>query len=90
MTKKGQVTIPKEVRKALSLKEKDKVLIRAEGEKAIIEKIPSLLEMQGSVVIPKKAKGLSWKEIEKRAHKAQSKHSCLTNEWPNWRATLPV
>ena len=72
LTKKGQVTIPKDVREALSLKEKDKVLIRVEGERAVIEKVPSLLDMRGSVEVPADVKGLSWKEIERRAHREQA------------------
>lgn len=69
VTKKGQVTIPKNVRQALSLKERDKVLIRIEGKRAVIEKATSLLEMKGSVKVPRKVKGLAWKDIEKQAHK---------------------
>ncbi len=72
VTKKGQVTIPKQVRKALGLKERDRVAINIEGEKAVIRKVPSLLEMQGSVRVPKDAKGLTWKQIERRAHEYQA------------------
>jgi antitoxin PrlF len=36
MTQKGQVTIPKEVRRALNLKPHDRVLITLEGDRAVI------------------------------------------------------
>ncbi len=72
ITKKGQITIPKIIREHLSLKEKDKLLVRLDGNKAVIQKIPSLLKLRGSVRIPASVKDLSWKEIEKKAHKAQA------------------
>jgi AbrB family looped-hinge helix DNA binding protein len=36
VTQKGQVTIPKEVRRALNLKPHDRVLITLEGDRAVI------------------------------------------------------
>ena len=41
ITKKGQITIPKAIREHLSLKERDKLLVKLNGNKATIEKIPS-------------------------------------------------
>lgn len=73
VTKKGQITIPKVIREQLILKEGDKVLIKLEGDRAIIKKIPSIFDLQGSVKIPKKVRNLSWKEIEKRAHDYMAK-----------------
>jgi AbrB family looped-hinge helix DNA binding protein len=78
VTRKGQVTIPKQVRKALGLKEKDRVAINIEGEKAVIRKVPSLLEMQGSVKVPRDVKGLTWKQIERRAHTHQAMQAAET------------
>lgn len=40
VTSKGQVTIPKDIRDALKISEGDKVVFRAEGETAIIRKVP--------------------------------------------------
>ncbi len=49
MTQKGQVTIPRTVRRALNLKPRDRVLITLEGDRAVI--IPlrrrSLSQLQG-------------------------------------------
>lgn len=39
VTTKGQVTIPKEVRDALGLREGDRVLFILEGERAVIRKV---------------------------------------------------
>jgi len=72
ITKKGQITIPKAIREHLSLKEKDKLLVKLEGNKAVIQKIPSLSELRGSVRVPASVKDLSWKEIERKAHEAQA------------------
>ncbi len=72
ITKKGQITIPKAIREHLSLKEKDKLLVKLEGNKAVIQRIPSLYELRGSVRVPASVKNLSWKEIERKAHEAQA------------------
>lgn len=48
-------------------------MVRVDGDKAIIKKIPALLNMQGSVKIPEGVKNLTWKEIEKRAHDKHGK-----------------
>ena len=39
VTRHAQVTIPKELRKALGISEGDKVKIRVEGNKLVIEKV---------------------------------------------------
>ena len=39
VTTKGQVTIPKEIREALGLREGDRVLFILEGERAVIRKV---------------------------------------------------
>lgn len=73
ITKKGQITIPKKIRESLALKEKDKILVKLNGNKAIIQKIPSLFELQGAVRVSENVKNLTWKDIEKKAHQAQAK-----------------
>lgn len=39
VTRNAQITIPKEVREVLGIDEGDKVTVRVEGNKAVIEKI---------------------------------------------------
>ncbi len=57
MTSKGQITIPKTVRDALGLQEGDEVLFRVERSRAVIAKIPSVLELAGTVVVPAEKRG---------------------------------
>ena len=38
VTRKGQITIPKEIRDALGITEGDYVLVRIEGDRIVIEK----------------------------------------------------
>ena len=39
VTTKGQITIPKEIRDALRLKEGDRILFTIEGERAVIRRV---------------------------------------------------
>jgi AbrB family looped-hinge helix DNA binding protein len=57
LTSKGQVTIPKEVRKALNLKPSEKVIVIVEGNQAIIKPLRgNILDIGGSIKIPEKGK----------------------------------
>ena len=50
LTSKGQITIPKEVRKALNLRPSEKVIIVVEGNRAILQPLKgNLLDIGGSV-----------------------------------------
>lgn len=73
ITKKGQITIPKAIRDKLAIKDNDKLSVRLVGDKAIIEKIPSLLELESSIKTVKSWKKLNWKEIERKTHEARAK-----------------
>ncbi|MCJ7436304.1 MAG: AbrB/MazE/SpoVT family DNA-binding domain-containing protein [Acidimicrobiia bacterium] len=48
MTSKGQVTVPKAVRDALGLDEGDTVAFRVEGQRAMLARIPDLLDLAGA------------------------------------------
>lgn len=65
VTKKGQITIPIKVRKALSIKEKDKLIITVEGTHAVIHKTTSAKDLIGSITVDKTKRGASWQEIRK-------------------------
>jgi AbrB family looped-hinge helix DNA binding protein len=72
VTSKGQITIPKPVREALKLGAGDQVVFRViEGERAILARTPDLLELAGSVSMPREVRGLSWPEIRRRAWAGQ-------------------
>ncbi len=73
ITKKGQITIPKSIRDKLSIKDNDKLSVKLFKNKAIIEKIPSLLELESSVKTIKGGKKSNWKEIERKTHEIRAK-----------------
>lgn len=47
VSKKGQATIPKELRERFGIETPGKVLIHEEGGKIVVEPLPSVEEMQG-------------------------------------------
>lgn len=50
LTKKGQVTIPKEIRELLGLKERDKVLFIEQGGVVVVKPMKgNVLDVRGSV-----------------------------------------
>ena len=63
VTSKGQVTLPKSVRDALGLKKGDRVLFRVQKGRAILAKVPDLLDLAGSVPVPPEKRGASWSHI---------------------------
>lgn len=69
MTSKGQVTVPKEVREALGLGTGDTLLFRVEGERAVVTRIPSLLELGGSIPVPPDVRGAPWDELRSATHR---------------------
>ena len=48
ITKKGQITIPAEIRRRLKLVEGSRVSVKLEGNKIIIEPIISIFDLAGS------------------------------------------
>jgi len=73
ITKKGQITIPKSIRDKLSIKYNDKLSVKLFGNKAIIEKIPSLLELESSIMTNRSKEESDWKQIERKTHEARAK-----------------
>ena len=71
MTTKGQVTIPKTVRDALELREGDEVLFRVESSRAVIAKIPSFLDLAGSVAVPAGKRGTPWDEVLRQTRQSR-------------------
>jgi AbrB family looped-hinge helix DNA binding protein len=47
LSSKGQVTVPRAVREALSLEEGDRLVFRVEGDHAVLARTPDLLAMAG-------------------------------------------
>ncbi len=73
ITRKGQVTIPKEIREKLSLKESDNLEVRIVDNLIVMERFESFETLKGSIKIPDKYKKKSWKEIESIAQKEHAK-----------------
>jgi AbrB family looped-hinge helix DNA binding protein len=47
VTRRGQTTIPKSIRKELGIHEGTRLMVEAEGEKVILRKIPSVFDLAG-------------------------------------------
>ena len=69
MTSKGQITIPKSVRDALSLEEGDSVVFRVEGDRAVLARTPDLLALAGAISVPASVRGKAWTEVRSEAHR---------------------
>jgi AbrB family looped-hinge helix DNA binding protein len=73
ITRKGQVTIPKEIRDKLSLKESDNLEVKIVDNFIVMERFASFDTLKGSLKIPEKYKNKSWKEIESIAQTEHAK-----------------
>ncbi len=72
LSSKGQLTVPRAVREALSLEEGDEVVFRVEGERAVLARSPDLLELAGSVSVPAAKRGTPWNEVLRRTRRARA------------------
>ncbi len=75
VTSKGQVTIPKAVREALTLKSGDRMVFRVEQHRAIIARTPDLIEMAGEVEVPARKQGANWDQVRSTARDHQARRS---------------
>lgn len=73
VTSKGQITIPKEVRDALGIEEGDQVVFRVEEHRALMAKIPDLLDLAGSVEVPASKRLKDWDEVRSATRKQRSR-----------------
>ena len=69
VTSKGQITIPKKIRKALRIKPGDKLEYTVEGDRATIRVHPGVRSLKGALA-SNKGKGMSFSEIRKAAAEA--------------------
>jgi antitoxin PrlF len=74
LTSKGQMTIPKEVRKALNLRPSERVIVVVEGNQAILKPLRgNLLDLGGSVKIPEKEKPIEFRKVREELKKKMAK-----------------
>ncbi len=72
VTSKGQVTIPRAVREALTIQEGDQVVFRVEGQRAILARSADLIELAGSVTVPATKRGTPWDDVVRETRKARA------------------
>jgi len=72
VTSKGQVTVPKVVRDALGIKDGDEVIIRVEGNRAVLARTPSFLDLAGTVSVPAAKRNVAWDEVIRRTRSARA------------------
>ncbi|MDE0654428.1 MAG: AbrB/MazE/SpoVT family DNA-binding domain-containing protein [bacterium] len=66
ITSKGQITIPKLVREALGLAEGDRVVFRIDDQRAVLARVPDLLDLAGAVDVPTSGRRSGWEDIRRR------------------------
>lgn len=72
ISSKGQVTVPRAVREALSLHEGDRVVFRVEGRRAVLARTPDLLALAGSISVPAAKRGTPWAEVLRQTRQARA------------------
>lgn len=76
LTSKGQMTIPKEVRKALKLKPSERVTIVVEGDQAVIRPIRgTILDIGGSIKVSAKEKPADFHKVREEVKKKVAKRA---------------
>lgn len=81
LTSKGQMTIPKEVRKALNLKPSEKVIITVEGNQAVIKPLRgNILDIGGSIKVSKKEKPVDFHRVREEVKKRVAKKAATGNK----------
>ncbi len=71
---KGQITLPVEVRRLLSIKPKDQVCIQVEGDEVKIVSLKSRLDAS-FMAVPALKKPVSLKEMEELAHEEHAREA---------------
>jgi AbrB family looped-hinge helix DNA binding protein len=74
LTSKGQMTIPKEVRKALDLKPSGKIIIVVDGNQAILKPLKgNILDIGGSIQVPAGQKPVDFRKVREEVRKKVAK-----------------
>ena len=72
VSSKGQITIPRAVREALTIEEGDLVIFRVEGQRAILARSPDLIQLAGSVSVPAPKRGTPWDDVLRETRRVRA------------------
>ena len=72
VSSKGQITIPRAVREALTIEEGDEVIFRVEGQRAILARSPDLIQLAGSVSVPASKRGTPWDDVLRETRRVRA------------------
>jgi AbrB family looped-hinge helix DNA binding protein len=75
ITRKGQVTIPIEIRNKLLLKESDNLEVKIVDNYIVMEKFITFDNLKGSIKLPARYKGKNWKELESISQNEHAKEA---------------
>ena len=76
LTSKGQMTIPKEVRKALNLKPSERVIIVVEGNHAVVKPLKgNILDIGGSIKVSGKEKPVDFHKVREEVKRKIAKRA---------------
>ena len=71
VSSKGQITLPKAVRVALGICEGDDVIIRVEGDYAVLTRTPDFLDLAGTIPVPEDRRDAAWDDVVRTARLAR-------------------
>lgn len=74
VTKKGQITIPKEIRDDLNIFEKQQVTFHRDGNNIIVKPVTPISELAGTLKNKSKNKTTNLKEIRQKTKKEVAKN----------------
>lgn len=70
LTSKGQMTVPREIRKALGLKPSEKIVIVVDGDLAVLKPLRgTILDIGGTVKVPGKGKPIDFRTVRNNVRK---------------------
>ncbi len=73
VTSKDRVMLPKAVRDALGVEDGDEVVFRVEGKRAMLVKVPSFLDLAGTVSVPAAKRNVAWDQVIRRTKRARGR-----------------
>lgn len=72
LSSKGQLTVPRAVREALSLEQGDRVVFHVVGDHAVLARTPDLLALAGSVTVPAAKRATPWADVLRQTRRARA------------------